>query len=291
MVQQCGHFFVDKVATVATVGFLGTAAVTVGALSGSSSPSPAPQSQSRPSLATASSLGLKKIFHGKVAAAHGHRRPQVDVPKPVATTVPAEPTEAPPPAEVPAEDPPATEPTDAPPADNPGQVPPSDPEPSPSPAPLPPPGFAMEFSVDGPADGASCSCAHSNGATSSSVAITSAGIEAFDQVLDGTAAAGDKRYGLSLHHSSSSGTSHAMDFKITTPDGGYFYSAQGQLVDRTMTDWNGWQYTYGGTYRLTSRPGGGPAMPQSGTYTVTLSASWEQNRVVSSSFALVEGNS
>jgi hypothetical protein len=91
-----------------------------------------------------------------------------------------------------------------------------------------------------------------------------------------------------VHHSSSSGTSHTMEFRLTTPGGGYFYTAQGALIDRTLTDWSGWQYTYSGTYRLTSRPGGGGAMPQSGTYTVTVAASWEQNRIVSSSFTLTE---
>jgi hypothetical protein len=54
-------------------------------------------------------------------------------------------------------------------------------------------------------------------------------------------------------------------------------------------DWSGWQYTYRGTYRVTSRPGGVEPLSSSGTYTATVSASWQENRVVSTSFTIVDG--
>jgi RNA polymerase sigma-70 factor, ECF subfamily len=289
MVQQCGHFFAERVAAAATVGILGTAA-TVGAIAAHPS-EPSPPTNSRPSSVAVSSVSGKDLSKPHVLSSRLRHPVKEDVPKPAATPAPvAEPTTAPAPVEEPTEAPPATDPTDAPPPADSGEAPPEEPAPSPTPAPPPPPGFAMAFTVDGPADDASCTCAQEDAATSTSIGITSAGIERFDQQLQGTADAGDKAYGLSVRHTSSSGTSHAMDIRITTPEGGYFYSGQGTLVDRSLTEWDGWQYTYSGTYHLTSRPGGASAMPRSGTYTVTVAASWEENRIVSSSFTLNEGN-
>ena len=288
VVQQCSHFFAERVAAAATIGIMGTAAVG-GAIAAHPTTEPAAQAATRPAT-VAAAAAVKHLHVSAPRARSPHaRRPAEDVvPKPVVTPT-EEPTDAPPPATDPTEAPPATEPTDAPPPEDSGAAPPAaEPTPTPTPSPLPPAGFTMAFTVNGPSGGASCSCARPNTATSSSVGITSAGIERFDQVLEGTADGGGKAYGLWVHHTSAAGTSDAMDFHITTPEGGYFYSAQGTLVDRTLTDWSGWQYTYSGTYRLTSRPGSSDSMPQSGTYSVTVSASWEQNRVVSSFFTLNE---
>jgi hypothetical protein len=94
-----------------------------------------------------------------------------------------------------------------------------------------------------------------------------------------------------VDHQSPSGTGHYMDFRLYTEEGGYFYSATGTLVDRTLLEWKGWQYTYKGTYRLGSRPGGtSEEMPTSGSYTLVVTASWEENRVVSADFSVVAGS-
>jgi hypothetical protein len=149
----------------------------------------------------------------------------------------------------------------------------------------------MSFAVSQPAATAACSCVGPTKVQSSHVGATSAGIERLDQVLTGSASvAGEAAYGLWVDHQSSSGTSHYMDFRLYSNEGGYFYSASGTLVDRTLTEWEGWQYTYRGTYRLGSRPGGTEQMTASGTYTLVVTASWEENRVVSADFSVVDGS-
>jgi hypothetical protein len=121
--------------------------------------------------------------------------------------------------------------------------------------------------------------------------VTTAGIERLDQVLTGSVSVdGAPTYGLWLDHQSPSGTNHTMDFRIYTNEGGYFYSASGTLTDRALMDWNGWRYTYRGTYRLGSRPGStGEVMTASGSYTLVVTASWAENRIVSTEFSAVDG--
>lgn len=288
MVQQCGHFFAERAATVATAAIIGTAAGAAGVvIAHPAAQRPAPVRQTiavvRDTSAKPAAVKGKRVDRGRIHSA--------EVPKPVVSPAP-DPAESPAPDTEPADDEPAAEPTEAPPADpepadddGAAAEPSSSPSPSPSPSPLPPDGFTMSFVMAG-ASAESCTCAHADGMTSSALGSTSSGIEHFDQVLEGTATAGEHRYGLWLHHASSSGTADSLDMRVTTPDGGYFYAGTGTLVDRKLLPWSGWQYTYSGTYHLASRPGGPSAMPSSGSYTAVVSASWEENRIVSTTFSL-----
>jgi hypothetical protein len=145
--------------------------------------------------------------------------------------------------------------------------------------------------VTQPGDTEVCGCLAATNVQSSHVGSTSAGIERVEQVIDGSATLeGTPTYGVWVDHQSPSGTGHYMDFRLFTDQGGYYYTASGTLVDRALTDWSGWRYTYRGTYRLTSRPGSSEAMTSSGTYTLVLSASWEQNRVVAADFTIADGS-
>lgn len=283
-IQQCGQFVFERVAPVATVALLGTA--TGAAFTQQATPAPtAPERttiESREGAPSTLARALAKRTETKKA-------PQQAGP----IGEPTEPTEEPHEPEAPeVEEPvePAPEPTTAPEPEEPaGEG--TEPAPTPTTEPPPPPvpaGFTMSVALEGTAEAGSC-CAVPNGASSSYVGMTSAGIQTFDQVLNGTVAADGNEYGLWLRHLTTSGPTHSMDFRLKTAEGTFFYSATGSLINRELTAWNGWTYTYSGTYQLSSQPGGAPAMPTSGRYTVTVSASWEENRIVSTRVTLQQG--
>jgi hypothetical protein len=111
-----------------------------------------------------------------------------------------------------------------------------------------------------------------------------------DVVVTGTAdAAGAASYGLGFHQASRTGTDHIVDFTLRTTQGLYMYSGTGLIVERTKTDWGGWLYRYGGSYRLVSGPSSTvEVMPRSGTYIAEVVVSWRQARVVGTRVSLTE---
>lgn len=285
VMQQCGQFVLERVAPVATVALLGTAtgaALTQPGAEGSSTPDrPAVEAREEGE----SSMQLTRVLAKRTARREAPMR-EAGTPVP-----PAEP-EAPPAEEVP----PAEEPV--PPAEEP--PPPEEgttsgngtaaPTPTPTPLPPSPPpppaGLSVVLALGGTAEAGSCTCVEPNRASVSNVGITSASIQTFDQVLHGTISADGNEYGAWIRHNTTSGTGHSMEVRIKASEGGYFYSATGSLVSRVQTAWEGWTYTYRGTYQLSSKPGGAPSMPTSGGYTVTVSASWEENRIVATDVTL-----
>lgn len=295
LVQQCGQLLAERAAVVATAVMIGTgAAATVSAPAQTAPHEPAP---ARPAIVAEADADLTKlvaarVVHGrdKDERAPAEEAPVADEPDPAPTPV-VDPT---PPAEEPAQAP-ASDPTEAPPAESGGgggqPAPSPSPSASPTPSPLPPPGFTLAFDVTAPgAPSVRCGCAGATKVQTSQVGVTTAGIERLDQVLTGTASLeGNPTYGLWIDHYSASGTAHNMDFRLYTSEGGYFYTASGTLVDRVATAWSGWQYTYRGTYRLTSRPGSTEKMPSAGSYTLVVSASWGEDRVVSTDFVIHDG--
>ncbi|HEY7875653.1 MAG TPA: RNA polymerase sigma factor [Actinomycetota bacterium] len=296
LVQQCGNFLADKAAVVATA-----VVVSTGAVASASAPAQPPRQQPVEILTeTTADEPLDRLVSAtsKRAPDHGASKDTVADGEPESDEPAAPAAEPTPPAEEPAEAPVPVE-TNAPSEQPP---PPSngagggDAEPTPAESPPPPPppvpaGFEMSFAVQGPNPSSTCTCTAPTKVAKSDVGVTSAGIARVDQVLTGSASSGGApTYGLWVDHQSSSGTDHSMDFRLYTNEGGYFYSASGTLVDRALMAWNGWQYTYRGTYRVTSRPGGAEPLTSSGSYTVVVSASWEENRVVSTHFTVVHGN-
>jgi RNA polymerase sigma-70 factor (ECF subfamily) len=281
VMQQCGQFVIDKVMPIGTAALLGTA--TGAALTQQSPPTNVPE-RTQTVAAEEDAMLLTRVL-AKRTHTEKINRPDVKPVAPPAET--DEPADEPPVAEEPVvTDPePTTEPEPETPAEPDGGTEPA-PAPEPPPPPAPPVGFSLALALDGPAEAGSCTCAGPNGAASSSVGITSAGIQSFDQVLQGTMSANGHEYGAWVDHSTSSGSSHAMEFRLMTADGTHFYSASGTLTDRTLTAWNGWTYTYKGTYRVSSHPGGAAPMPTTGTYMLTVSASWEQNRIVATTISL-----
>ena len=284
VMQQCGQFVLERVAPVATVALLGTAtgaALTQPGTPGTSTPD-------RPTVEAREegepSMQLTRVLAKRTATREAPKR-EVGAQVP-----PAEPEEPPaeevPPAEEPV--PPAEEP--APPEEGTTSGGTDAPAPTSTPAPPapppPPPGFSLALALEGDAEAGSCTCVEPNRASTSNVGITSASIQSFDQVLHGTISADGNDYGAWIRHNSTSGTAHSMEVRVRASEGAYFYSATGNLVSREQTEWEGWTYTYRGTYRLSSSPGGGPAMPASGSYTVTVSASWEENRIVATDVTL-----
>jgi hypothetical protein len=221
--------------------------------------------------------------------------PAADDPPPADPLPPVAPPEPTPASEEPVAEP-APEPTETTPPESyggsGGGTPAPEQSPTPTPAPPPPAGFTLGFDVSQPGAPKACACAGPTKVESSNVGATSAGIERLDQVLTGSASVdGTPTYGMWVDHQSPSGTAHYMDFRLYTPEGGYFYSASGTLADRTLMDWAGWQYTYKGSYRLGSRPGGTTEqMTSTGTYTLVVQASWAENRVVSSHFTITSGS-
>jgi RNA polymerase sigma-70 factor (ECF subfamily) len=284
VIQQCGQFVLERVAPVGMVAILGTA--TGAALTQQGGPASTAPERTVAETSEDGSVTLTRALakRTKTEKTRQQTGPIGDPTEPVEEPVePEAPT-----VEEPVE--PAPEPTTAPEPEAPAGGG-TEPEPSPTTEPPPPPppaGFSMSVAMEGPAEAGSC-CAVPNGADSSQVGITSAGIQRFDQVLNGTVAANGHEYGAWIRHLTTSGSSHSMDFRLKAAEGTFFYSATGSLVKRELTAWNGWTYTYSGTYQLSSRPGGAPAMPTSGRYTITVSASWEENRIVSTHVTLHQG--
>lgn len=297
--QQCGQFFAERVAAAAVT----VAVITTGAAAtvAPSSPSPAPPPRAGVTTeADASSRGGPANLVKLVAASTRTARADKETREPTGPAAPAEAPPVAPPVDEPVTTPDDTtseeappEPAEPTPADTGGSggTPAPAPEQSTPPPPPPPPpaGFAMSFAVQGPAPAGPCSCVAPTKILTSEVGSTSAGIERVDQVLTGSASmGGTATYGVWVDHQSPSGTSHSMDVRLHTNEGGYFLAGTGTLVDRVLMDWSGWRYTYRGTYRLTSRPGGTERMTSSGTYTAVVTASWQENRVVSTDFTLID---
>jgi RNA polymerase sigma-70 factor, ECF subfamily len=296
VVQQCGQFIAERVAAAAvTVAVIGTGAAAT--VSGSPAPPPADPTpvHAQDTAATPAdliTLATRTKRATPPAADDADPAPSDDAeaapPVEDPAVVPEEPV-----AEEPAPEEPTT-PTEAPPepaANGSGEGVEPTPAASPTPPPpAPPAGFTMSFVVQGPQPATRCDCVGPVKVVSSEVGATSAGIERVDQVLTGSASNGSAAtYGLWVDHQSPSGTNHSAEFRLYTNEGGYFYAGTGTLVDRVLMDWSGWRYTYRGTYKLSSRPGGTEVMTQSGTYTAVVTASWQENRVVSTDFTVVDG--
>jgi RNA polymerase sigma-70 factor (ECF subfamily) len=277
VMQQCGQFVLERVAPVAT------AALITGA-TGVALTQPAPQG-TLPDHTSVEAREQESVVLSRALVRRAETK-KSDLKDPTATEPPSDVVEETPEDSVPPEEPvvPEPEPTTEPEPESPPQEeapPPAEPTPIPEPAAPPPPsGFAMSVALIAPTAADSCTCSEPNGASKSYVGITSAGIQSFDQTLHGTVTADGHQYGVWVRHSSNSSDTHGMEFRLSTADGGHFYSASGTITEKSMTEWNGWSYSYEGSYRLTSRPGGANGMPTSGTYTITVMASWEQNRIV-----------
>ncbi|MEA2434211.1 MAG: hypothetical protein QOG54_1668 [Actinomycetota bacterium] len=161
------------------------------------------------------------------------------------------------------------------------------PEPSPSVAPGDPAGFVLAFGSDLPAD-ERCTCMGPTKVESEEVWIGDGGLSSFSQRLTGSAAAaGDSSYGLTVAQGGD-GSSHYMDFGLSTEEGTYMYRGTGSLVEKTRTEWGGWSYKYSGTYERASQPSSHEKMPSSGSYAVTLLFSWRETRITYANFSLTE---
>ncbi len=287
-VQACGQYVFDKVGGVVTAAVVGTAAVTGAAVVAVPSIADGGNTASVPANAvstmaqddgsqTVKVKSRKAVSVSPTEDASGDPAPPVPSPQPPQTT----------------EQPPAGAASPTPPPDQSdggiGGDQPTGPTPTPSPTVFPEPqGFSLAAVVSGPAPVQMCGgCPWPTQLESESGRTDDSGLAAFAQEFRGSAwVDGSTAYGLDLKHSLNSG-SHEMRFFLWTSEGSYGYEAAGSLTSRGSTDWGGWTYTFTGTFKKTSGPSSKEGVPQSGSYTTTITFSPAQNRIVSANISLV----
>jgi hypothetical protein len=279
VIQQCGQFVLERVAPVATAALLATP--TVAALAHQDTPADITSNQTVVETRENDSMTLTRALAKRTGTKETRQQT-------VSTGEPTEPTEEPVEPESPVvEEPVAPDPEPT--TDPESETPDGEEEPGTEatpPPPSPPPGLSVSLALEGSTEAGSCACLEPNQASSSYIGMTSAGIQKFEQVLRGTMSTDGHDYGVWIRHFTTTGTDHSMEVRVNTSEGGYFYSASGNFVSREQTAWNGWTYIYRGSYKTSSYPGHPETMPSSGTYTVTVSASWEENRIVATNVTL-----
>jgi RNA polymerase sigma-70 factor (ECF subfamily) len=291
--HQCSQFMADKTAPVVAAVAVGAASVGVAVTANDRSEPVSQRSDQSASVsapvqpsAAFESLGIPKFGVDVPPSKLAEPKPSVDektppVEEPSAAEAPAPP--APAPESTPTPEPSPTE-TATPPldpaAENPAPAPPTEP--------LEPEGFNFNLSVDVDGQASSC-CQFESKVIGSTVGVNEQGIQSLDQVLHGTAPVSQGGpYGLRFHQHSEQGSDHSLDFALITAQGSYMYTGSGTLVERSVTEWGGWSYRYGGRYAIFSRPGKEDSLPETGSYTAEVVVSWRQARIVATRISLTE---
>jgi RNA polymerase sigma-70 factor, ECF subfamily len=289
--HQCSQFMSDKAAPVLAAAVVGTATVGAAVVSSKSDDRPAVTHDERPlEVVTVAENTEPRVQAIPKSNLIEERAPGEVEEAPAAPPAP-EASPAPAPEETPGA-PPADEGDPDTPADE-GEpaTPPDvvDPPAPPPVVPVEPEGFEFTFGLDMASSELPCSCLQETEVLSSSANVSEYGLRSVKQLITGSAsAAGTASHGLWLQHLSSTGYDHSMDFTLQTSQGTYTYAANGFIVERSPTEWGGWVYKYEGRYELSGRPTMVEAMPEEGSYSLELIASWRQPRIVKAGFFLTE---
>jgi len=287
MLQQCGQMMTERVAAIVTVAVVGTASVGAAAVLPSDGPDDRREVRQRITLDVSDSGGGSQDRMGRAATVSANEdeggKPNEEEVSQDETTEPPVPAESPAPAETP---PPAP-----PPADEGGGAPASGPSPAPSPSQIPEPtGYGLDVRVDVPPSSPPCSCQKGPATLSERVYASERGVDAFQQVTEGAAAAaGNPSYGVRLEHGSNNGTDHSARLVLQSREGSYTYDLSGKATQRRVTDWGGHIYRYEGRYANTGRPSTAERMPNRGSYVIEVTVSWRQNRITHVALDLAEG--
>jgi RNA polymerase sigma-70 factor (ECF subfamily) len=166
-----------------------------------------------------------------------------------------------------------------------------DPSSSASPEPIPhPTGFTALLTSNVTASGP-CGCGTFPSVLDDNVSVSEAsGVGTFSNRIVGAAiadATGQAAWSVDLRQWGH-GSSHSMEFYVSTIDGTSPYQGSGAMVARTELAWGGWEYTYSGTYERRGGPMEHGDLPQRGRYTATLTFSYKEHRLVAASFSLQE---
>ena len=289
MLQQCGQMMTERVAAIVTVAVVGTASVGAAAVLPSDAPDERQAVRRDITVDMAESTGRPAERLGRAAGALAGQDPADESDHEDGTTEEeeAQPADAPAPSQTPV---PAASP-EAPPPDGGGGGAPPPPDPAPSPTQVPEPtGYGFDVRVDVPPNSEPCGCQRGPTTVSERVYATERGLDGFQHVTEGAAAAaGRPSYGARLEHASNNGTDHRATLVLKSEEGSYFYDLKGTLVQRTATDWGGFVYRYQGRYSVTSRPTGSESMPARGAYVIDVTVSWRQSRITHVSADLTEG--
>jgi len=171
-------------------------------------------------------------------------------------------------------------------------TPPPPPEPSAATDPVPPhpSGFAFGFASDLEAE-QGCECGGSPSLSQDASSVNKDGVLSFRVGVTGAAildAGGTAAWGTDVD-ASWSGGQNTLSFTATTPDGTSTYDASGSFVERTEEAWGGWTYVFGGRYVRRGGPLEHDSLPQHGSYTLALTFSWQEHRLVEADLSLAEG--
>lgn len=267
--QQCGQYLADKLAPTVVALSLGV----VGTAVAGTQPKPAPREISQGLAVPTEEAVAKTVTSGISNSSPAKKAAPAQQPS-TSEGDPSAPEASPAPAPVPPE----------------GEVPAEEPVPEASPTVAPEPqGFALDFSAGGPV-GAPCECLAQTDVGYEDLQVSDeTGIESFEQVVAGSANAGGvASYGLSLEHRTTANSRYEADFVLSTEEGAYRYAVSGALVDRVRTAWGGWVYSYEGTYAIYSRPTMSEPVPEHGSFSIELTASWRQQRFVEVKVLLTE---
>jgi RNA polymerase sigma-70 factor (ECF subfamily) len=164
-----------------------------------------------------------------------------------------------------------------------GDLPPSDvPPPHPS-------GFSYTFSSDRTAEHP-CGCGGSSSLSPEGVSISDTSFDSYQGTLSGaiTDANGQAAWAFDGRLDARS-DAVAFPFSVRTQFGTSPYDAHATLTDRVREGWGGWTYRYSGTYQWHGGPSEHSELPHNGSFSVSLTVSWVEQRLVSAVISLNEG--
>ena len=168
------------------------------------------------------------------------------------------------------------------------------PSPAPDPAPSPEPpahpaGFGMIFTSDRVAD-ERCRCDAAPRVADEQVAISDQGLREFSSRIEDGAildATDQPAWAVEVEQRGTAST-HQLSLKVWTSDGVSTYRGEAAATGRDRAEWGGWVYRFAGTYELSGTPRLDTSLPKRGRYTMELTFSWTEERLVRAVFSLFE---
>lgn len=155
-------------------------------------------------------------------------------------------------------------------------------------APPHPAGFSYSFTSDRTAD-EPCGCDGSSQLTQKSISVSDQGLSSYEGAIAGAISdsTGQPAWPVHLDVAATNNTI-AFYFEVRTADGTSPYDASGSQASLSTEPWGGWTYSYTGTFQRRGGPPEHADAPRSGSFSVAMTFSWQEQRLVAATFGLTE---